>query len=83
MFVCVCFTCQRSRKNSQGLGLLSFLETPPLSAVGVMSEMPGTLLKAQILEALFYIAKLKADETHSVGSTFKELRNLLATDGDQ
>lgn len=81
--MCVYFTCQWSRKNSQGLGLLSFLETPSLSAVGVMSKMPGTLLKAQILEALVYIAELKADETHSVGSTFKELRNLLATDGDQ
>lgn len=85
------FTCQENRKNSQGLGLLSLLKTPSLSAVGVMSEMPGKLLKAQIdsqssilncREALFCIAELRAGQTHSLDSTFKELWNLLTTDRD-
>ena len=61
MCVCVCvyFTCRQSRKNSQGSGLLSFLETPSLSAVGVMSQMPGTLPRPKFPKLNFALQSLR------------------------
>ena len=44
MFMSVCvFRMPTEQKEFTGLGTTSFLETSSLSAVGVMSQRPGTL----------------------------------------
>lgn len=53
------FTCRQGRKNSQGLGLLSFLETPSLSAVAAMSQMPGTLPRPEFPKLDFALHSLR------------------------
>lgn len=47
------------QKEFAGLGATSFLETPSLSAVVVMSQMPGTLPRPTFLKLYFALQSLK------------------------
>lgn len=47
------------QKEFTGLGATSFLETPSLSAVGVMSQMPGTLPRPKFPKLNFALQSLR------------------------
>lgn len=60
MFVSVCvFHMPTEQKEFTALGATNFLETPSLSAVGVISQMPGTLPRPKFPALYFALQSLR------------------------